>query len=241
MLGLESSGRPELITVEAEPEIVSPRVTRASLPPVALENGALECPVRSGVRLRARARRKLAAAMDLNERASSQRSISTHTGLRRLLPRLGAILRARHRPGQPRLRVGADRPHRRRAEEEGRRRGRRFRPRERRQLGWECLGRPHPASLRARAECPLFVHIFNDYYYEPHSTASSSLMASYRAHPKAALCAALWSARGAECRGLSSLTDAARVTSRSAQIDPASAADVASCRARNNGLPQRQQ
>ena len=44
MLGLESSGRPELITVEAEPEIVSPRVTRASLPPVALENGALECP-----------------------------------------------------------------------------------------------------------------------------------------------------------------------------------------------------
>ena len=46
LLGLESEGRPELITVEAEPEIVSPRVTRASLPPVALENGALECPVR---------------------------------------------------------------------------------------------------------------------------------------------------------------------------------------------------
>ena len=54
MLGLESSGRPELITVEAEPEIVSPRVTRASLPPVALENGALECPVRPRVRFRAR-------------------------------------------------------------------------------------------------------------------------------------------------------------------------------------------
>ena len=58
MLGLESSGRPELITVEAEPEIVSPRVTRASLPPVALESGALECPVRSGVWFRPRARRK---------------------------------------------------------------------------------------------------------------------------------------------------------------------------------------
>ena len=69
VLGLESSGRPELITVEAEPEIVSPRVTRASLPPVALENGALECPVRPRVRFCARARRKFAAAMD----ASSQR------------------------------------------------------------------------------------------------------------------------------------------------------------------------
>ena len=56
-LGLESAGRPELITVEAEPEIVSPRVTRASLPPVALESGALECPVRPRVRFR-RARRK---------------------------------------------------------------------------------------------------------------------------------------------------------------------------------------
>ena len=72
-LGLESSGRPELITVEAEPEIVSPRVTRASLPPVALENGALECPVRPSVRFRPRARRKFGAAMDLNERAASQR------------------------------------------------------------------------------------------------------------------------------------------------------------------------
>ena len=71
VLGLESSGRPELITVEAEPEIVSPRVTRASLPPVALENGALECPVRPRVRFCARGRRKLGAAMDLNERASS--------------------------------------------------------------------------------------------------------------------------------------------------------------------------
>mmetsp|Transcript_2210 Transcript_2210/g.5173 ORF Transcript_2210/g.5173 Transcript_2210/m.5173 type:complete len:115 (+) Transcript_2210:87-431(+) len=48
LLGLESEGRPELITVEAEPEIVSPRVTRASLPPVALENGALECPACGG-------------------------------------------------------------------------------------------------------------------------------------------------------------------------------------------------
>ena len=73
LLGLESEGRPELITVEAEPEIVSPRVTRASLPPVALENGALECPVRSGVWFRARARRKLAAAMDFYTNASSQR------------------------------------------------------------------------------------------------------------------------------------------------------------------------
>ena len=54
LLGLESEGRPEMITVEAEPEIVSPRVTRASLPPVALENGALECPVRPRVRFRAR-------------------------------------------------------------------------------------------------------------------------------------------------------------------------------------------
>ena len=72
-LGLESSGRPELITVEAEPEIVSPRVTRASLPPVALESGALECPVRPRVRFCASAHRKLAAAMDFNERASSQR------------------------------------------------------------------------------------------------------------------------------------------------------------------------
>ena len=72
-LGLDSSGRPELITVEAEPEIVSPRVTRASLPPVALESGALECPVRPRVRLRARGGRKFGAAMDLNERASSQR------------------------------------------------------------------------------------------------------------------------------------------------------------------------
>ena len=72
-LGLESSGRPEMITVEAEPEIVSPRVTRASLPPVALENGALECPVRPRVRFRARGRRKFGAAMDLNERAASQR------------------------------------------------------------------------------------------------------------------------------------------------------------------------
>jgi hypothetical protein len=71
MLGLESSGRPEMITVEAEPEIVSPRVTRASLPPVALESGALECPVRPRVRFCARARRKLGAAMDLNERAAS--------------------------------------------------------------------------------------------------------------------------------------------------------------------------
>ena len=71
VLGLESSGRPELITVEAEPEIVSPRVTRASLPPVALENGALECPVRPRVRLRARGGRKFGAAMDFNERASS--------------------------------------------------------------------------------------------------------------------------------------------------------------------------
>ena len=58
LLGLEESeGRPEMITVEAEPEIVSPRVTRASLPPVALENGALECPVRPRVRFCARARR----------------------------------------------------------------------------------------------------------------------------------------------------------------------------------------
>ena len=73
MLGLESSGRPELITVEAEPEIVSPRVTRASLPPVALENGALECPVRPRVRLRARGGRKLGAAMDFYTNASSQR------------------------------------------------------------------------------------------------------------------------------------------------------------------------
>ena len=73
LLGLESEGRPELITVEAEPEIVSPRVTRASLPPVALENGALECPVRPRVRFRARGRRKLGAAMDLNERTASQR------------------------------------------------------------------------------------------------------------------------------------------------------------------------
>ena len=71
MLGLESSGRPELITVEAEPEIVSPRVTRASLPPVALENGALECPVRSGVWFRPRGHRKLTAAMDGDARASS--------------------------------------------------------------------------------------------------------------------------------------------------------------------------
>ena len=70
-LGLESSGRPELITVEAEPEIVSPRVTRASLPPVALESGALECPVRPRVRFRARGGRKFGAAMDLNERAPS--------------------------------------------------------------------------------------------------------------------------------------------------------------------------
>ena len=73
MLGLESSGRPEMITVEAEPEIVSPRVTRASLPPVALESGALECPVRPRVRFRARGGRKFGAAMDFNERASSQR------------------------------------------------------------------------------------------------------------------------------------------------------------------------
>ena len=72
-LGLESSARPELITVEAEPEIVSPRVTRASLPPVALESGALECPARPRVRLRARGGRKFGAAMDLNERAASQR------------------------------------------------------------------------------------------------------------------------------------------------------------------------
>ena len=166
MLGLESSGRPELITVEAEPEIVSPRVTRASLPPVALENGALECPARPRVRFRARARRKFAAAMDLNERASSQRSISSRAGLRRLLPRLGAVLRARHRPGQPRLRVGADRPHRRRAEEEGRRRGRRFRPRERRQLGREFLGRPHPAtSGRARSALCLYIYLLTTYYY----------------------------------------------------------------------------
>ena len=71
LLGLESEGRPELITVEAEPEIVSPRVTRASLPPVALENGALECPVRPRVRFRARGGRKFAAAMDFNERAAS--------------------------------------------------------------------------------------------------------------------------------------------------------------------------
>ena len=71
LLGLESEGRPELITVEAEPEIVSPRVTRASLPPVALENGALECPARPRVRFRARARRKLAAAMDGDARVSS--------------------------------------------------------------------------------------------------------------------------------------------------------------------------
>ena len=69
MLGLESSGRPELITVEAEPEIVSPRVTRASLPPVALENGALECPVRPRVRFRARGGRKFAAAMDARRRS----------------------------------------------------------------------------------------------------------------------------------------------------------------------------
>ena len=74
MLGLESSGRPELITVEAEPEIVSPRVTRASLPPVALENGALECPVRRRVRFRARARRKLGAAMDLKSARRRSRS-----------------------------------------------------------------------------------------------------------------------------------------------------------------------
>ena len=71
MLGLESSGRPEMITVEAEPEIVSPRVTRASLPPVALENGALECPVRPRVRFRARGGRKFAAAMDGDARAPS--------------------------------------------------------------------------------------------------------------------------------------------------------------------------
>ena len=73
MLGLESSGRPEMITVEAEPEIVSPRVTRASLPPVALENGALECPVRPRVRFRARARGKFGAAMDFYTNASSRR------------------------------------------------------------------------------------------------------------------------------------------------------------------------
>ena len=41
--------RPELVTVEAENVvIVSPRVTRASLPPIALENGALECPACGG-------------------------------------------------------------------------------------------------------------------------------------------------------------------------------------------------
>ena len=73
LLGLESEGRPELITVEAEPEIVSPRVTRASLPPVALENGALECPVRPRVRFRARGGRKFGAAMEMRKRASSQR------------------------------------------------------------------------------------------------------------------------------------------------------------------------
>ena len=73
LLGLESEGRPEMITVEAEPEIVSPRVTRASLPPVALENGALECPARRSVRFRARARRKFGAAMDFYTNASSQR------------------------------------------------------------------------------------------------------------------------------------------------------------------------
>ena len=73
LLGLESEGRPEMITVEAEPEIVSPRVTRASLPPVALENGALECPARPGVRFRARARRKLTAAMDFYTNAPPQR------------------------------------------------------------------------------------------------------------------------------------------------------------------------
>ena len=72
LLGLESEGRPEMITVEAEPEIVSPRVTRASLPPVALENGALECPVRPRVRFRPRGHRKLTAAMEDNKRASSQ-------------------------------------------------------------------------------------------------------------------------------------------------------------------------
>ena len=72
-LGLESAGRPEMITVEAEPEIVSPRVTRASLPPVALENGALECPARPRVRFRARGRRKFGAAMDFHTNASSQR------------------------------------------------------------------------------------------------------------------------------------------------------------------------
>ena len=71
LLGLESEGRPELITVEAEPEIVSPRVTRASLPPVALENGALECPVRPRVRFRPRASRKLGAAVDFYTNASS--------------------------------------------------------------------------------------------------------------------------------------------------------------------------
>ena len=202
-----------MITVEAEPEIVSPRVTRASLPPVALENGALECPVRPRVRFCAHARRKFGAAMDLNERASSQRLISTHTGLRRLLPRLGAVLRARHRPGQPRLRVGADRPHRRRAEEEGRGRGRRFRPRECRQLGRECLGRPHPAPPgRARSALCLYIYL-TTYYYEPHLTASSSRRRWRRPAPHEGSCrtpglpCALCSRRQ---QGLPFLTDAAR-------------------------------
>ena len=66
-LGLESSGRPEMITVEAEPEIVSPRVTRASLP--SPWNQALECPC--GPRPVWRGGGEVAAAMDLNERASS--------------------------------------------------------------------------------------------------------------------------------------------------------------------------
>ena len=73
LLGLESEGRPELITVEAEPEIVSPRVTRASLPPVALENGALECPVRRSVRESRRKRTRVRRSDGFNERASSQR------------------------------------------------------------------------------------------------------------------------------------------------------------------------
>ena len=171
LLGLESEGRPEMITVEAEPEIVSPRVTRASLPPVALENGALECPVRPRVRFRARGHRKFGAAMDFYTRVVAAINPNAHRPAAAAFPTGSGIMAM----SSPRT-IGSARGCRSTSSTSSRRRAvvkARATRAPTASVGIPWGGRaPRPA----RAERPLFVHIFiNDLLLWYLSTATSSM------------------------------------------------------------------
>ena len=173
LLGLESEGRPELITVEAEPEIVSPRVTRASLPPVALENGALECPVRPRVRFRARGHRKFGAAMDFYTRVVAAINPNAHRPAAAAFPTGSGITGT----SSPRT-IGSARGCRSTSSTSSRRRRATARAARRRAPTARAgiPGAAAPRALRARAERPLFVHIFiNDLLLWYLLTASSSM------------------------------------------------------------------